>query len=179
MELAHELLVYLHRRLILFLSHSFAWHWKESGEKRFGELLYRRLVIFSKIIPRKTHDQPQCRPVIALLLWQKKKWKNTRKTQILGILQGLVPFGGRAWETVDQLLVDVGSRTITQWHCMCESAGGIRESHVFVESTLPRVAAKDEGKGGRTEGTRGVTFSGKSSRDFIRVRTRDATLLSR
>lgn len=53
-------------------------------------------------------------------------------------------FGGRAWETADQLLVDVGSRTITQWHCMCESAGGIQESHVFVESTLLRVAAKAE-----------------------------------
>ena len=87
-----------------------------------------------------------------------------------------MPFDGRAWETVDQLLVDVGSRTITQWHCICESAGGIRESHVFVESTLLRVAAKDEG---RKKGEEGVTFSGKSSRDFIRVRTRDATLLSR
>lgn len=89
-------------------------------------------------------------------------------------------FGGRAWETADQLLVDVGSRTITQWHCMYESAGGIRESHVFVESTLLRVAAKAERRvrKGRI-GDEGVTFSGKSSRDFIRVRTRDATLLSR
>lgn len=97
--------------------------------------------------------------VIALLLWNKEEWRNIRKTHILGILQGLVPFGGRAWETVDQLLVDVGSRTITQWHCMCESAGGIRESHVFVESTLPRVTAKDEEREkGVDRGTRGHVF---------------------
>lgn len=65
-----------------------------------------------------------------------------------------MPFDGRAWETVDQLLVDVGSRTITQWHYICESAGGIRESHVFVESTLLRVAAKDEGRKKGEEGSR-------------------------
>lgn len=44
---------------------------------------------------------------------------------------------------------------------MCESAGGIRESHVFVESTLLRVAAKDERreKKGRT-GDEGSRFPG-------------------
>lgn len=86
--------------------------------------------------------------------------ENIRKTQILGIPQGLVPFGGRAWETVDQLLVDVGSRTITQWHCMCESAGGIRESHVFVREYAAEWRRKmKEGKKGWT-GDEGSRFPG-------------------
>lgn len=93
-----------------------------------------------------------------------------------------MPFDGRAWETVDQLLlVDVGSRTITQWHCMCESAGGIRESHVFRrESTLLRVPAKDEGEEekGRT-GDEGSRFPGNQIVTSFASAPRDATLLSR
>lgn len=67
-----------------------------------------------------------------------------------------MPFGSGAWETGDQLLVDVGSRTITQCHGICTDVDVRRESHVSVERMAPRGGEKREGR---------ITFPGKSECD--------------
>lgn len=54
--------------------------------------------------------------------WLNKSLRHERVENPGNPAKGFMPFGSRAWETADQLLVDVGSRTITQWDCTYERA---------------------------------------------------------
>jgi len=84
-------------------------------------------------------------------------WRDTGKPEILGIARELWQRGvGDRRLAAGCRSTLLGSRTITQWDCARESAAGIRESHVFVESATYGPATSRYGgrEGGREGGAR-------------------------
>jgi len=80
-------------------------------------------------------------------------WRDTGKPEILGIARELWQRGvGDRRLAAGCRSTLLGSRTITQWDCARESAAGIRESHVFVESATYGPATSRYGgrEGGRS-----------------------------